>query len=278
MDHYYRVQRGPGRELFKFAMPGFQASIVKSSYIGETLFEHFEPNHRILVTLDGRTAITIAEAEGAATVNRPDRAGSVTIVPAGTSRKVLLKDGSLALLSMAIAPDFVSEPGAKTDVALVQNGRDDWLWRASTAFQGAAATGGVSLEYEGLALAVARHLRRRNRMSRRAPSGLDPAALRRVLALMNDRVTENLSLSELAAECGLSLSAFSRSFRQSAGMPPHRYFNAIRMARAEEMLRQKHVPLAVIAGAVGYSDQAHFTAAFSRSRGISPARWRASLA
>jgi AraC family transcriptional regulator len=109
---------------------------------------------------------------------------------------------------------------------------------------------------------------------RRRPTGLDPAALRRVLALMNDRVADDLSLADLAAECGLGISAFGRAFRQSTGSTPHRYLTGVRMQRAKELLWQRQMPLALIAGSVGYSDQAHFTTAFARHNGIPPARWR----
>src|SRR5688572_21833137 len=157
MNHYYRLQNGSGTELFRFAMSGFEANIVSSRYEGEILFEHCEPNHRILITLSGGTAMTHAKVDGAAPVTRPDRAGSVTIVPAGTRRSVLLKDGAMSLLSIAIAPDFSADGDPAAEVRLAQNDRDDWLWRAGAVFQDAAASGGGNLQCEGLALAMAHH-------------------------------------------------------------------------------------------------------------------------
>jgi AraC-like DNA-binding protein len=277
MDHYYRLQNGGGTEHFSFTMPGFSASIVTSRYIGEMIFEHCEPNHRILVTLSGGTSVTYAQAQGAAPVDRPDKAGSVTIVPAGTRRSVLLRDGDISLLSVAIAPDFASDCGAIAEVPLAQNGRDDWLWRAGAAFQNAAAIGRGTLGCEGLAIALARHLRRLSGAPGRVPTGLDPAALTRVLALMRDRLGENLSLVDLAIESGLSISAFSRAFRHATGITPHRYFTIMRMQQAKALLRKRNLPLASVADAVGYSDQAHFTTAFARHTGLPPARWRQTL-
>lgn len=273
MSHYYRLQNGRGAALFTFSMPGFQASVVRTRHSGDTLFEHCEPNHRVLITLEGGTIQTFAEADGARPVSRPDQPGSITIVPAGTRRRVILTDSRMSLVSLAIAPDFAADDGA-TPIPLVQNGRNDWLWRAGAAFQGAAASGGGNLQCEGLAVAIARHLGRLAGASRRVPTGLDPAALKRVLDLMQARVSENLSLADLAGECGLSISAFSRAFRQATGMTPHRYFTAMRMEWAKTLLREKEAALAFVAGAVGYSDQAHFTSAFARHAGLPPARWR----
>jgi AraC-like DNA-binding protein len=272
MTHYYRLHNGSGRATFRFAMPGFQANLVLSRRVGETVFEHCEPHHRIIVTLGGSTAETIAQAQGAQTVTRPDRAGSISIIPADTCRRVILKDPALSLLTIAIAPDFIEDAPARPP--LIQNGRDDWLWRAALAFEGAALAGGRELEHQGLAIAMARHLQRLGGGGRRLPTGLDPAALRRVIALMQERMAETLSLADLAGESGLSVSAFGRAFRQSTGLAPHRYFTALRMQHAKALLRRQGLALVQIAGVVGYSDQAHFTTAFARHTGLPPARWR----
>jgi AraC-like DNA-binding protein len=47
------------------------------------------------------------------------------------------------------------------------------------------------------------------------------------------------------------------------------------MQRASELLLSSRHSLAEIAGEIGYGDQAHFTAAFTRHAGISPGKWRA---
>lgn len=272
MTHYYRLHNGAGRATFNFAMPGFQAKLVLSHRAGETIFEHCEPHHRIIVTLSGSTAQTIAETQGMPTVARPDRAGSISIIPADTSRRVILRNPALSLLTIAIAPDFIGD--TPTAPPLVQNGRDDWLWRAALAFQSAAREGARDFEHQCLAVAITRHLERLGRGSRRVATGLDPAALRRVIALMQDRIAENLSLADLASESGLSVSAFGRAFRQSTGLTPHHYFTTMRIQHAKTLLRRQGLALAQIAGVVGYSDQAHFTTAFARHTGVPPARWR----
>jgi AraC family transcriptional regulator len=272
MSHYYRLHNASGRADFCFTMPGFQANLVRSYAAGETLFEHCEPHHRIIITLGGATDETVAEARGAPTIKRPDRAGSITIVPADTSRRVVLKNPALSLLTIAVAPDFAD--GAPANIPLVQNGRDDWLWRAGLAFRDAAAGGG-DLEHQCLAMIIGRHIQRHRGGGRRMRTGLDPLALRRVFALMQDRIGDHLSLADLAAECGLSISAFSRAFREATGMTPHRYLTSLRIQRAKALLSREGLTLAHIAGVVGYSDQAHFTTAFARHAGLPPARWRA---
>lgn len=275
MPNYYRISPANVVDLFQLQLPGFHARIATSRYCGEIGFEHCEPLHRVFVTLAGGTKMTIAEVPGEPIIVRSDKPGAVTVVPAGTPRSVRLKDGEMTFLSVAIAPDFARDdtPGqCWRSPALLQNGRDDWLTRAAAEFGEAGREGAPHMQFEALARSIARYLVKARKGSRGA--GLDPAALRRTLALMNDCMAEDLSLADLAAECGLSVSAFGRAFRQTMGRTPHRHLTAIRMSRARTLLRRARISLADVAASTGYSDQAHFTAAFSRHEGVSPGRWR----
>ncbi|MBC8051213.1 MAG: helix-turn-helix domain-containing protein [Chitinophagales bacterium] len=275
MSGYYRISHAHIVDLFRFEVPGFNARIARSRYEGKIDFQHYEFAHRVFVTLAGGTAMTVAKAEGAPVVRRPDRPGAVTVIPSQTPRAVTLTDGDMTFLSLSIDPNFAlddtpSEAGDRP--TLLQNGRDDWLNRAASEFRLASQAAAPRMQYESLARAIARYLRKTSK-ARRSP-GLDPAALLRVLALMHDSAAEDLSLTDLAAECGLSVSAFGRAFRQTIGRTPHRYFISIRMARAKALLKRPRLPLVEIAASAGYSDQAHFTAAFTRHEGVSPGRWR----
>lgn len=81
-------------------------------------------------------------------------------------------------------------------------------------------------------------------------------------------------LADLARDCGLSTSRFSRAFRRSVGMPPHRWLIQQRVERAKVLLRTGEASLAEIALASGFSDQSHFTRCFSSWVGSSPGQWR----
>jgi AraC family transcriptional regulator len=151
--------------------------------------------------------------------------------------------------------------------------RNHWSLRLAQAFRQAGAGGASAMEIQTLAFALLRHLTRsEGRLSE--SGGLDPLALCRVLELMQDRLADNLTLTELAKEAGLGVSAFSRAFAKSVGTSPYRHFAAVRMQRAKELLARGSRPLAEIAGETGYADQAHFTAAFTRHTGYSPGKWR----
>jgi AraC family transcriptional regulator len=91
---------------------------------------------------------------------------------------------------------------------------------------------------------------------------------------MNCHLADNLGLSELAALAGCSLQHFKRAFRASTGTPPHRFLLALRIKRAQVLLTQNDMALAQIALECGFSSQPHFTSAFRRHTGASPAGWR----
>lgn len=103
---------------------------------------------------------------------------------------------------------------------------------------------------------------------------LAPWQVRCATELMIERMGEDLSLSEPAAACGLSAGYFARAFRQSMGMPPHRWILLQRVLRAKSLLRDAVRPLSDIAAACGFADQSHFTRVFTGIVGASPGAWR----
>jgi len=52
---------------------------------------------------------------------------------------------------------------------------------------------------------------------------------------------------ELAHIAGVAAGHFSRAFKQSVGMPPHRYVLQRRIAAAADMIRNSNRPLAEVA-------------------------------
>jgi AraC-like DNA-binding protein len=269
--------------LFKHSFSGFSGKICRSRHRGETAFEQYEDVHRIFITLDGGTRSTIGEVDDLPTARKPDEQGALTVVPAGVRRRVLLEDVDFLILSMSVSDSFLKlcmgdeEPGGASphapELPIVQNASNRWLLRAAQAFRSAGLNGAPSMHVETLAFAMIRHLTRSPQRIGES-GGLDPVALSRVLEMMQDRLSEDLSLIEMATEAGLGVSAFSRGFAKSLGLSPCRYFTALRMQRAMDLLVHSGRPLAEIAGEIGYGDQAHFTAAFTRRFGVPPGKWR----
>jgi len=104
--------------------------------------------------------------------------------------------------------------------------------------------------------------------------GLAPWQERRAKEMINASLDGELSLARLAAECGLSVRHFSRAFRQSTGLPPHRWLLERRVALAKSLLRSPSATLAEVGRACGFADQSHFTRVFGAMSGTSPGAWR----
>jgi AraC-like DNA-binding protein len=103
---------------------------------------------------------------------------------------------------------------------------------------------------------------------------LTPLQERRVTSRILDDLAGDPGLSELAALCGLSRSYFIRAFKQTTGMPPHRWLLMHRLKRAKDLLHGTKMPIAEIALACGFADQSHLTRLFSNAFRMSPRAWR----
>jgi AraC-like DNA-binding protein len=107
-----------------------------------------------------------------------------------------------------------------------------------------------------------------------ARGGLAPGVLRRVKAYVAERLAQKIELCELAALAGLSECHFARAFRESTGLPPHRYLLICRVAAASDMIRTTQQSLTEIGLEVGFSDQSHFTRVFKDIAGETPRAFR----
>jgi AraC-like DNA-binding protein len=103
------------------------------------------------------------------------------------------------------------------------------------------------------------------------PRHLDHAALERARAFLDDRRSIVRS-AELEAVTGLGRYELARQFRASYGTSPYRYSLMRRLDFARSRLG-RGAPLAELALAAGFVDQAHFTRMFRSAFGVTPARY-----
>lgn len=85
---------------------------------------------------------------------------------------------------------------------------------------------------------------------------------------------KDISVEEIAANCGLTRSYFGKKFKEEFGKTPQEFLVQFRMAKAAELLKETQMPIGEISSAVGYNDQLHFSRAFKNTYGISPRKWR----
>ncbi|MEO6301115.1 MAG: helix-turn-helix domain-containing protein [Paracoccaceae bacterium] len=92
-------------------------------------------------------------------------------------------------------------------------------------------------------------------------------ALRKALTLMAANLERPLSLQELALQSGITLRSMARLFEAQVGMPPGRYYQHLRLARAKDLSTHTGLPLSQIALRCGFSGASSLSRAFLQSHG-----------
>jgi AraC family transcriptional regulator len=110
-----------------------------------------------------------------------------------------------------------------------------------------------------------------------ARGGLAPWQARRAKEILCANLDGRVPIEEVARQCRLSVSHFSRAFRRSMGAAPHNWLLARRVELAKEKLRDDRLSLLEVALACGFADQSHLTRVFTRMVGVSPGAWRRAL-
>lgn len=144
-----------------------------------------------------------------------------------------------------------------------------------------ASSSGTTLLLDEIGNSLARHLIDRAGIgapptpSKRPRGGLSSAALRRVVDAMRADPASAHRIADLAGGAAMNEDHFIRAFRQSTGMPPHRYLLTLRMRLAENLLVERpRRQLADVARRCGFASAAHFGAQFRRAVGVAPGEWR----
>lgn len=101
-----------------------------------------------------------------------------------------------------------------------------------------------------------------------------PAWLGSVLELLHDPAAGQLGLGEIAAVVGVDPSHLARVFRREHDISVGTYLRRLRLDRAAARLAGSRDSVARIAMDEGFADQSHFTRAFKRHTGVTPARYR----
>lgn len=92
----------------------------------------------------------------------------------------------------------------------------------------------------------------------------------RALRLMHDRPEQPWTLETLASATGASRASLSRRFQHLVGEPPMTFLKHWRMALAADLLCRPDESVSTVAEKVGYTSPFAFSAAFKRTRGLSP--------
>jgi AraC family transcriptional regulator len=103
---------------------------------------------------------------------------------------------------------------------------------------------------------------------------LAPSILRRLIKYIDVRLSEPISLHDLASHAGFSEYHFCRAFRHATGLPPHRFLIARRLEKARGFLKAGQMSVQDVAVAVGFSSASQLGFHFRKHLGVNPSRYR----
>jgi AraC-like DNA-binding protein len=98
--------------------------------------------------------------------------------------------------------------------------------------------------------------------------------LRSAIDLARDNFADQLSIEDLAAHAGMTVSGFERALQRALGVAPKPFLSALRVDAAARLLATTTRPLSEVASACGFYDQSHFTRAFRSATGLTPGVYR----
>jgi AraC family transcriptional regulator len=102
--------------------------------------------------------------------------------------------------------------------------------------------------------------------------------MRAITSYIEEHLEEETSLITLARIARLSQYHFCRAFKQSFGIPPHRYHVHRRIERAKILMADRQNSVTSVGLTLGYSQASSFTVAFRKITGQKPSEFRRNLA
>ncbi|RXZ81690.1 AraC family transcriptional regulator [Paenibacillaceae bacterium] len=95
--------------------------------------------------------------------------------------------------------------------------------------------------------------------------------------LLHKNYARRITVKELAAHAGLSLSRFTSLFKQYTGLSPQQYLIQYRFQKAKDLMRHTQLNIRQISSLVGFDDQLYFSRLFKKYEQLSPTEYRSKL-
>jgi AraC family transcriptional regulator len=215
--------------------------------------------------------------------------GDIHVIPAGMPSVWEAKGKDTALVvsvSDELMRSVVEQDGLDPSRVEIRNRfqvRDAQIENVTWALKAEMEAGYPSgrLYLDGLAIALATRLVRSHssvsELSRERNGRIPDRKVRIVLSYIEENLARDVSLAELAAVAGLSVTHFKRLFRESVGLPVHQYLIRRRVERAKHLLGETELPISRIALEAGFAHQSHLARHMRRVLGVSPNALRESL-
>jgi AraC family transcriptional regulator len=163
-------------------------------------------------------------------------------------------------------------PASRVRSGLIDSGGGPFAWLAARLYDEFRQPDDLAeLAIEGLVLEM---LAAAARQAQPSSGPRPPAWLERAREVLEARFNERVGLSELATVVGVHPVHLSAMFRRKHGVTIGEYVRRLRVEFAARELVASDVPIAAVALAAGFANQAHFTRTFKRLTGLTPLAYR----
>src|SRR6266850_7398726 len=268
------------------AWDGMTAEIVQATHREKIEYRFRAPFHLLVVCEQGVRDDGETFVEGLPRSSLRDLKKKLTFVPAGHEYREWQKPRILTRVAYfyfdpAKMP-FHTETGFAEplprlhfeDAALL-----DTALKLTTLIESAGADNRRYLEALGVVLV--HELARLNPATPhvRTPirGGLAAWQQRVATTFIEEHLAEQISLATLAQLVRLSPYYFCRAFKQSFGIPPHRFHTSRRIEHAKALLAKPAPSVTDIGLTIGFSETSSFTAAFRKATGFTPTGYHRSF-
>lgn len=100
------------------------------------------------------------------------------------------------------------------------------------------------------------------------------ARVARVIGLMRQSRTDHFSMHDLSRNVNLSPTRLRQIFKRDTGRSPLQYVKALRIQRAEALLRNSFLSVKEVVFLSGLKDVSHFARDFKKKHGLTPSEFR----
>ncbi len=206
--------------------------------------------------------------------DRQFRPFTVHFRPAGVPHQDEIGPNGVRFFEIELRPNWrkrLQDCSAVLDVARDDCMGGELLWLGMKLFREAQGVAD-DLSVESLLAELMAAAARMPRESRQRPPWLG-----RIVDKLTVEYRERLTLNELSREAGVHPVHLSRVFRKCTGAGIGEYVHRLRVRASCEQILEPEIPIAEISLAFGFADQSHFTRAFRRVAGMTPAAFRSQM-
>jgi len=248
--------------------------------IGRTVEFQFQgPVHLLTMYSEGARRDEETSIDGLVPSRIRSFANKLTLVPAGCVYREQLETAASTRLTFLYLDPTVLRHDREADCTPRVHFEDAVVWETAAKLRIAIEAGRARTSYlSALSSVLALELSRcddnpvRDAVLNRG--GLAGWQKRAVVSYIEQHLCKQICLGSLAEHVRLSPHHFCRAFKQSFGVPPHRYHVQRRIEQAKLLLADRAISITDIGLTVGYSQTSSFSVAFRKLTGWSPTEYR----